>query len=312
MSHRHVPSVLPTPADAVPEERTQTGVGGDAELVFWQQLVSLRQRGVACVLCTVVRTAGSTPRKRAARMLVTRQQQWGTIGGGRVEKQVLDAARALVDQGEAACATTLRYHLTRELGMCCGGEMEVLVEPMIPPPFLVICGGGHIAQALMPLASPLGFVPILVEDLEELGNPQRFPQAARILDSFDPRDWRDLPLDEQSYVVIVTRDHQVDQQLLEALLPYDVAYLGMIGSDRKVHMFRQRLINKGVSVDRLDRVYAPVGLDIGADTPEEIAVSIAAELVRVRAARRRKDKTAASPCRDVASCQLAAEAQIKT
>ena len=88
-------------------------------------------------------------------------------------------------------------------------------------------------------------MPILVEDLEDLGNRERFPQAARILDSFDPRDWQGIPLDERSYVVIVTRDHQVDQGLLEALLPYDLAYLGMIGSQRKVKVFRQRLINKG-------------------------------------------------------------------
>ncbi|MBL9005373.1 MAG: XdhC family protein [Myxococcales bacterium] len=284
------------------QHRAQAGAVMDADGVLFQQLVSLRQQGRACVLCTVVRTAGSTPRKRAARMLVSEHEQWGTIGGGRVEKQILDAARALLGQGEAAAATTLRYHLTRELGMCCGGEMEVLVEPMIPAPFLVICGGGHIAQALVPLAVPLGFVPILVEDLEELGNPERFPQAARIVDSFDPRDWRDLPLDRRCYVVIVTRDHQVDQALLEALLPYDLAYLGLIGSERKVRMFRQRLINKGAPSERLDRVFAPIGLDIGAETPEEIALAIAAELVRVRAARRKE--AAAHPMRAVSSCQL--------
>ena len=288
----------------MPGSNTQTTAGPDADLLFWQQLVKLRQERRACVLCTVTRTAGSTPRKRAARMLVTAQEQWGTIGGGRVEKQVLDAARGLLNQGEAATATTLRYHLTRELGMCCGGEMEVLVEPMIPAPFLLVCGGGHIAQALVPLVGPLGFVPIVVEDLEELGNAQRFPQASRIIDSFDPRDWHDVPLDERSYVVIVTRDHQVDQQLLEALLPYDLAYLGMIGSERKVRMFRQRLTNKGASPDRLERVHAPIGLEIFADTPEEIALAIAAELVQVRAQRRRADGTKPTRSRMAASCQL--------
>ena len=288
----------------MPGSNIQTTAGPDADLLFWQQLVKLRQERRACVLCTVVRTAGSTPRKRAARMLLTAQEQWGTIGGGRVEKQVLDAARGLLNQGEAATATTLRYHLTRELGMCCGGEMEVLVEPMIPAPFLLVCGGGHIAQALVPLVGPLGFVPIVVEDLEELGNAQRFPQAARIIDSFDPRDWHDVPLDERSYVVIVTRDHQVDQQLLEALLPYDLAYLGMIGSERKVRMFRQRLTNKGASPDRLERVHAPIGLEIFADTPEEIALAIAAELVQVRAQRRRADGTKPTRSRMAASCQL--------
>jgi xanthine dehydrogenase accessory factor len=281
-------------------------VGYDADQRFFQTLIDLRQAAVPCVLCTVVRTAGSTPRKRAARMLVTADSQCGTIGGGRIEKQVIDAAREILRRPEAALATTLRYHLTRELGMCCGGEMEVLVEPMIPAPYLVICGGGHIAQALLPLVPPLGFVPILVEDLEELGNRERFPQAERIIDSFDPRDWKGIPLDERSYVVIVTRDHQVDQQLLEALLPYDLGYLGMIGSARKVKIFRQRLINKGASAERLDRVHAPIGLDIGAETPEEIAVSIVAELVRVRAERRKREggAQAGSVNRLAASCRL--------
>jgi xanthine dehydrogenase accessory factor len=239
-------------------------------------------------------------------MLVTADSQCGTIGGGRIEKQVIDAAREILRRPEAALATTLRYHLTRELGMCCGGEMEVLVEPMIPAPYLVICGGGHIAQALLPLVPPLGFVPILVEDLEELGNRERFPQAERIIDSFDPRDWKGIPLDERSYVVIVTRDHQVDQQLLEALLPYDLGYLGMIGSARKVKIFRQRLINKGAAAERLDRVHAPIGLDIGAETPEEIAVSIVAELVLVRAERRKREggAQAGSANRLAASCRL--------
>lgn len=280
--------------------------GYDADQRFFQALIDLRQAAVPCVLCTVVRTAGSTPRKRAARMLVTADGQWGTIGGGRIEKQVIDAAREILRRPEAALATTLRYHLTRELGMCCGGEMEVLVEPMIPAPYLVVCGGGHIAQALLPLVPPLGFVPILVEDLEELGNRERFPQAERIIDSFDPRDWKGIPLDERSYVVIVTRDHQVDQQLLEALLPHDLGYLGMIGSARKVKIFRQRLINKGASVERLDRVHAPIGLDIGAETPEEIAVSIVAELVRVRAERRKREggAQAGSANRLAASCRL--------
>ena len=311
MSRGRDDSTAPSPSPSRDGDERERGsrqaVSYDADLQFFERLVALRQQGVPCVLCTVVRTAGSTPRKRAARMLVTADSQCATIGGGRIEKQVIDAARALLQRPEAALATTLRYHLTRELGMCCGGEMEVLLEPMIPAPYLIVCGGGHIAQALMPLIPPLGFVPILVEDLEDLGNRERFPHAARILDSFDPRDWQGIPLDERSYVVIVTRDHQVDQGLLEALLPYDLAYLGMIGSQRKVKVFRQRLINKGLPVERLDRVYAPIGLDIGADTPEEIAVSIVAELLRVRAERRRASGEAGGRSRLAGSCRLPPE-----
>src|SRR5437899_8541326 len=115
----------------------------------------------------------------------------GTIGGGRVEKEVVDAALALLARGAAARPTLLRYHLTHELAMCCGGEMEVFVEPMIPEPTLVVCGGGHVAQALVPLAKSCGFRPLLVEEAEEMATPARFPAAARIIDSFDLRDWGD-------------------------------------------------------------------------------------------------------------------------
>ena len=251
----------------------------------FEELLRRRARGEPVALCTVVRTAGSTPRKSAARMLVAATDQVGTIGGGRVEKEVLDAARALLHR-RAAEPQLCRYHLTRQLGMCCGGEMEVFVEPMCPSPTLIVCGGGHVAKALVPLARPLGFRPIVVEDMEELGNRERFPDAERIIDSFAVRDWQGVALDQQSYVVIVTRDHQQDQALVEELLPLELAYLGLIGSRRKILMFRQRLLNKGFSAERLARVHAPIGLNIGAQTPAEIAIAIAAELIAVRAARR--------------------------
>ena len=257
----------------------------DIEVQVFAELVRRRTRGESVALCTVVRTTGSTPRKSAARMLVAVTEQVGTIGGGRVEKEVVDAARALLADPETAEPHLYRYHLTRQLGMCCGGEMEVFVEPLCPSPNLIVCGGGHVAQALVPLARPLGFCPIVVEDLEELGSRERFPHAEQIIDSFTVKDWP-MPLDQRSYAVIVTRDHQQDQALLEQLLPLDLAYLGLIGSQRKILMFRQRLLNKGFAEKDLERVHAPIGLRIGAQTPPEIAIAIAAELIAVRAARR--------------------------
>ena len=256
------------------------------------ELIRRRGRGEPVALCTVVRTNGSTPRKSAARMLVGATDQVGTIGGGRVEKEVLDAARLLLKEGDAAAPGLYRYQLTRQLGMCCGGEMEVFVEPLCPAPTLIVCGGGHVAHALVPLARPLGFCPIVIEDLEELGNRERFPDAERIIDSFSVRDWQGVPLDHRSYAVIVTRDHQQDQAILEQLLPLDLAYLGLIGSQRKILMFRQRLLNKGFAEARLLRVHAPIGLSIGAQTPAEIAIAIAAALVAVRAALRERKPAA--------------------
>ncbi len=251
------------------------------------EIVRLHNSGTPCVLATVVRTSGSTPRKAAARMLVLADGRIvGTIGGGRVEKEVVDAARALLADGDAARPKLLRFHLTHELAMCCGGEMEVFVEPLVPAPTLIVCGGGHVAHALVPLARRVGFAPVVVEEAEEMATPARFPDAVRIVDSFDPRDWRDLAVDGNSYVVIVTRDHAQDQALLEHFVGRELAYLGLIGSRRKIEMFKQRLVARGVDAARFERLHAPIGLDIGAETPEEIAVAIVAELIQARAARR--------------------------
>jgi xanthine dehydrogenase accessory factor len=258
---------------------------------LFAEIVRLHNQGLACVLATVVRTAGSTPRKAAARMLVRADGSVaGTIGGGRVEKEVIEAALAELARPQRAQARLLRYHLTHELAMCCGGEMEVFLEPLIPEPLLVVCGGGHVAHALVPMARAVGFAPVVVEEAAEMGNPERFPDALRIIDSFDVRDWSGLTLDGASYVVVVTRDHAQDQALLEQLLSLPAerqpGYVGMIGSRRKVEMFRQRLGARGVEATRFARVHAPIGLDIGADTPAEIAVAIVAQLIQERAARR--------------------------
>jgi xanthine dehydrogenase accessory factor len=262
------------------------------------EIVRLHNSGTPCVLATVVRTAGSTPRKAAARMLVRPDGSIaGTIGGGRIEKEVVEAALALLAAGAAAAPRLLRYHLTHELAMCCGGEMEVFVEPLMLEPTLVVCGGGHVAHALVPMARACGWRVLVVEEAEEMASAARFPDAARIIESFDVRDWSGVPIDADTAIVIVTRDHAQDQALLEQLLTLadgrEPGYLGLIGSRRKVELFRQRLTARGVDAARFARVHAPIGLDIGAETPAEIAVAILAQLVQQRAARRSAGATAA-------------------
>jgi xanthine dehydrogenase accessory factor len=257
---------------------------------LFEELVRMRREGTPCALATVVRTAGSTPQKAAARMLVgPTGVVRGTIGGGRVEKEVTDAALALLSEGQAARPRLLRFQLTKELAMCCGGEMEVFVEPMVPPPPLVVVGGGHVARALVPLAERVGFQVWVADDLDENLTRDRFPDAAGFLDSFDPADWaRSVPVDSRTYVVIVTRDHAEDQRVLERLWTRELAYVGLIGSRRKIAMFRARLEAKGIDPGGWARVHAPIGLDIGAESPEEIAVAIVAELIQTRASRRPK------------------------
>src|SRR6201999_1489199 len=134
-------------------------------------------------------------------------------------------------------------------------EMEVFVEPLIPAPPLVVCGGGHVAHALVPLAKKVGFAPIVDKEAEEMATADRFPDATRLVDSFDPRDWTDLPIDDRCYVVIVTRDHAQDQALLEHFLGRELAYLGLIGSRRKIEMFKARLNARGVEAERFARMH---------------------------------------------------------
>ena len=169
----------------------------------------------------------------------------GTIGGGRVEKEVIDAAVALLADGRRrARPKLLRYHLTHELAMCCGGEMEVFVEPLVPAPPLVVCGGGHVARALVPLAKQVGFSPIVVEEAEEMATPERFPDAARIVDSFDPRDWKERAARRphlRRHRHARSRAGPGAARAVHFARGRELAYLGLIGSRRKIEMFKQRL-----------------------------------------------------------------------
>jgi xanthine dehydrogenase accessory factor len=248
-------------------------------------LVAARRAGRAAVLLTVVRTGGSTPRKSAAKMLVFRDATSGTIGGGRVELEAVEAARALLAEGYAARPGLRRWHLTHDLAMCCGGEMEIFMEPMLPTQRLFVCGAGHVGAALVPVAARLGFEVHVVDDLDENLSAERLPEAHGRIDTFDVAAWRPEPGPED-YLVVVTRDHAIDQKLMEALLVRPRAYLGLIGSRRKIAMFKERTGARGIAPSAWDDVRAPIGLDIGADTPEEIAVAIAAELIAVRKQRR--------------------------
>jgi xanthine dehydrogenase accessory factor len=163
--------------------------------------------------------------------------------------------------------------------------MEVFIDPSLPPPTLVLFGAGHVSQATAPLARRVGFEVIVADELEEFASAERFPDAARFLHSFDPSEFAELPLGPRCFCVIATRDHAIDQDLLEALIGRELAYLGVIGSLGKAGRFRKRLEAKGVAEAALARVRMPVGLDIAAETPEEIAVSIVAELIRVKNAK---------------------------
>ncbi len=245
-----------------------------------ERLVELQKQRERAVLITVVEARGSTPRKPGARMLIFPDGRTeGTVGGGKVEHVLRDAATRVL---KTENAELVHHNLTTELAMCCGGQMTFFVEPLMTPPTLMVFGCGHVGGALVRIAADLGFTLIGIDDLEENTAPARLPQLARVVSSYEPADLGDLPFGEDTYIVIATREHAIDQRLLEFCLTKPCRYLGVIGSARKAHMQRERLAAKNVPAEQIARITCPMGADIGGETPAEIAVSICAQLIQVR------------------------------
>lgn len=229
-------------------------------------------------LATVVRVSGSVPQQPGARLLLAPDgATTGTVGGGAVERAVLDALGQCRQHGRPELVV---YDLARDLGMCCGGRMEIFVEPVEAEQRLLVFGAGHVAKPTAELARRVGFAVTVVDDREELANRERFPDCELVL--AEPREAaaRIAPRAED-WVLIVTHDHRLDEEALDTFARLPHRYLGLIGSRRKVLRILQRIASRG-DLPPLDRVFAPVGLDIGAVSPEEIAVSIVAELVAIR------------------------------
>lgn len=247
-----------------------------------QAQLELLGSGKRGALATVVRVSGSTPQQAGARLLLREDGSTvGTVGGGAIENVVMEAlARALA----SGAAELLTRDLTHDLGMCCGGRMEVFVEPLLPTPRLWLLGAGHVAKPTATLARTVGFEVVVVDEREELNNAERFPECQLVLD--DPSDaLRRQPLGARDWVLIVTHDHQLDERALESAAGNQARYIGLVGSRRKVFRLVERVLAKRQGDVPVERVFAPVGLDIGAVTPEEIAVSIVAELVALRRGR---------------------------
>ena len=247
---------------------------------FFQRLAALSASGESFVLVTVVGVEGSAPRTIGTRMAVREDGSIiGTIGGGRLEERVREEACELLGSAETR---RIELRLGPDLGMCCGGVVEVLLEPQEGAFRLFIFGGGHVARPLAEFASRVAFSVAVNDDRPDFATRERFPSAVTV-SCDDHRDHvRDLQTTSRDFVVVVTHDHRSDEAILAELVERDLAYLGVIGSRSKVRKFRLRLKAAGVSTEALDRVHAPIGLDIGAETPEEIAVAIVAHLVQVR------------------------------
>ena len=241
-------------------------------------IIDLIDRGGRGALATVVAASGSTPQVPGAKLLLRADDTMvGTVGGGRIEQVVIETLREVLADGRAR---KVQHHLGRDLGMCCGGEMELFCELVEGKAPLVVFGAGHVGEALVRVAELAGFAATVVDPREELNTAERYPNARRLV--LEPAEAIGrLELHTGSFVVITTHDHTIDEDTLARCLPLPRRYLGMIGSKRKVIRVYQRLRHKGVA-DPLGEVSAPIGLDIGALTPEEIAVAIVAEMIAVR------------------------------
>lgn len=257
-----------------------------------QELAQLESTGQPCVWVTVLATAGSTPQKAGAHMLVLKDGSVrGTIGGGAVEKQVVDDAVAFL-HSEETTPRTFQAHLTHDLGMCCGGAMTVFLEKYGDGAPLVIFGAGHVSLELAALATRVGFQVTVVDERNEWLTEARFPNVKRCL---APPDMEARRLDSGVFACIATHDHQLDLQCLEALRLIPLAYLGVIGSRRKALRFRQRLEAQGFTSEECARFECPMGLEIGAVTPAEIAISTLGRLISVRSQRRTRRFEVTSP-----------------
>ncbi len=247
---------------------------------LWDDIAELSREGRAFVLATVVDTQGSTPQKPGSRLVVLEDGSLkGTVGGGAIEQQIVEAALALFK--DSADSKFIETHLTHDLGMCCGGKMRVFLEKHAAAAKLTVFGAGHVAKALAALAAQTGFTVEVVDARPELLTAARFPHATLKLAS--PSDHaRAHPGGPHTYFCVTTHDHPLDQACVEALLRTPSAYLGVIGSRRKAERFKQRLLAGGFVPAELERIRCPMGVSIGALTPAEIAVSIVAELISVR------------------------------
>lgn len=236
------------------------------------------------ILVTVVTASGSTPARPGAKMLVYADGSiLATIGGGALEARVIEEAGKCLKERKPVYRT---YSLDNDdaagLGMVCGGEISVFIECFNAAPELIIVGAGHISRDLARLAKMLDFNVTVIDDREDYADRERFPQADRLIVDDIEHALDNIEITESTYVAIMTRGHKYDQVALEKVIRTGAAYIGMIGSRGKIKTVFGSLKQKGFLEASLDKVHAPIGLDLGGSTPAEIALSIAAELVKTR------------------------------
>jgi len=255
-------------------------------LEIYQEIINLISKGEPAVLATVISKHGSAPRNAGAKMLIKRDgTSLGTVGGGGVEHQIRKKAIEIMNSGESEVVHLDLSGISNEEGRAayiCGGQMDILLEPIMPPETLYLFGAGHISECVAAIGKNLALRVVVIDPRAEFNNTERFPTAHSLIVEEYANAFSQLDVNQKSYIVIFTHGHTFDEECLQFAVGTEGKYIGMIGSQKKVKEIRERLLRKGISEQQLDRVCAPVGLGIGAETPAEIAISILAEIIKVR------------------------------
>ncbi len=253
---------------------------------IFDEIVRLRRAGRKCAIATIVEVNGSIPSFESAKILVRDDGTFlGTIGGGCVEAEVWNAAREVIETEKPRHLTfSLGQDAAYDNGLICGGQLNVFVEPVVPQPKAYIFGAGHISKSLSKIATIAGFETAVIDNREQFANRERFPEAAEVHAAEYEDVFPKLTVHSGTYIAIVTRGHRDDMRVLRWAITTPARYIAMIGSKRKTIAVVKELEKEGFPREAFDRIFAPMGFEIGAITPEEIAVSVVAEMVAARRA----------------------------
>lgn len=237
------------------------------------------EKAKRAALVTLTRSSGSTPRSAGALMAVDAQGNiMGTIGGGKLEAEVINQTIEAIKAGENR---EFHYRLTEKesLKMACGGDADGFIKVFIPKEKLLIIGGGHVGTELYNIATCLNFDVSVIDDRKEFANKERLPLATNVICKDIKEAASDFAIDSNTYIIIVTRGHSFDEEALKAVVGRGASYIGMIGSGKKTSKIMKQLLDQGVDRSELEKVYAPIGIDIGSQLPNEIALGILAEVL---------------------------------
>lgn len=259
-------------------------MGSGREVDVYEELVRQRREGKKCAVATIVEVEGSIPSFQSAKMLIREDGSMvGTIGGGCTEAEVWDAAKEVIaNEKPQMLSFNLGQDAAYDNGLICGGQLNVYVEAVLPIPSCYIFGAGHISKSLSKVATIAGFRTAVIDNRDRYANAERFPEAAEVHADEYEDVFPKLAITDASYLIIVTRGHRDDMRVLRWAIETPARYIGMIGSKRKTVEVVKHLREEGLPLEKLSRIHGPMGFDIGAVTPEEIAVAVVGEMIHRR------------------------------